>query len=359
MFQRLSLESDTEICGRIRSASRDIFSGLSDSALVSLLDTLAPVSVTTSKTDILGIAFGEYIGSTAKSKNGQFFTPREIVDFIMALVRPRAYETVIDPACGSGGFLIAASEYTRPENLHGVELNSALARIAQLNMEMHGGSSENILNANSLFDQIDEQYDIVLANPPYGLTVSDKDGAYTLSKKGKVKSEVAFLERIYHLLKPGGRAALLIPDGMLGNTSDKYVRTWMSETFHMVGVISFPQHTFTHTGTHTKTSVLLLRKPFDGERLGYYLIFMAIANEVGYNANGKDISEHAIHVDEDGQNVPVIRCGDLMSYNRDRRDNLPIPTNNSILGNWERKGGTDRWIPPCFTNQPSAATPQH
>ncbi|MDR1218264.1 MAG: SAM-dependent methyltransferase, partial [Treponema sp.] len=239
--------------------------------------------------------------------------------------------------CGSGGFLLYAMDYIRrqaaeyydPETesagyykywhdfaskrLFGIEINDEIARVAKMNMIVHDDGHTNVINFDAL-DSIDtmhahnagfakDKFDLILTNPPFGSKIAATErpylGTYTLGnsydKKGKAKvrnsqsSEALFVERIYEFLKPAtGKAAIVLPDGILTNSSMQYVRDFILEKFQLLAVVSLPQAAFAHFGAGVKASIIFVRKrgldetPSDDEP-----IFMAAPEEIGYDATGR------------------------------------------------------------------------
>lgn len=270
-----------------------------------------------------------------KGDFGQYFTPREVIAFAVEMMKPSQNDLVLDPACGSGGFLLyaldavrhEASEYydegTTEHKLHwhdfaqkrlfGIELNDSIARVAKMNMIVHDDGHTNVISMDSLqgIEQIKEEnkgfafnhFDLILTNPPFGATIKKtekpyldqfdldydwKDGARSGKPKASMKTEILFLERCYQFLKPNGRMAIVLPDGILTNSSLQPVRDWLLEHYHLLAVVSLPQYSFSHYGAGVKASLVFLQKremdetPNDDEA-----IFMAIAENIGYDATGR------------------------------------------------------------------------
>ena len=136
------------------------------------------------------------------------------------------------------------------------------------------------------------QFDILLTNPPFGAVVksTEKDylEKYELGKgKQNQKTEILFIERCLDFLKPNGKMAIVLPDGILSNSSLQYVRDFLMEKSQILAVVSLPQIAFTHFGAGVKSSLMFVRKKKENERAGNYPIFMAIAEHIGYDATGR------------------------------------------------------------------------
>lgn len=272
--------------------------------------------------DTKGVAFEKFMEDFFKGKMGQFFTPREIINFCVEMMNPERSDLVIDPACGSGGFLLnaldrvrkfAESNYDEIEawehwhkfamnNLYGIEINDQIARVCKMNMIIHDDGHTNIISTDALrnieeITKINKEFkknhfDIVLTNPPFGATVksTEKDylDKYELGKgKKNQKTEILFIERCLDFLKPDGRMAIVLPDGILTNSSLQYVRDFLMEKSQILAVVSLPQFAFAHFGAGVKSSLVFVRKKKENEIKSNYQIFMAIAEHIGYDATGR------------------------------------------------------------------------
>jgi type I restriction enzyme M protein len=276
---------------------------------------LREFSLLSAERDVIGDAFEEFIGTAFRGGEGQFFTPRNIVEMMVEVLAPTASDRIIDPACGSGGFLAQTAKYlTRKnyqvENVFGLEKDRFLAKIAKVYVTLLSGNiakvhCENSLDAPGNWNQVTqadiqlESYDVVLTNPPFGAKIpvigesllSQYKLAHTWagSKAGftsiileKQSPQILFIERCMQLLKKGGRMGIVLPEGIFGNSSDKYVWDYLKSCASIYGVVSLAQEAF-QPSTHTKTSVLFLEKGAAKRKS----IFMASAEKVGHNKNGK------------------------------------------------------------------------
>lgn len=269
--------------------------------------------------DSKGRAFETFMGSFFRGNFGQYFTPREIVDFIVDVLPIKNDSKVLDTSCGSGGFLLYALNKVRNEatsyypkykndtkqyakwfpywhdfaqnNLYGIEISEQISRAAKMNMIIHDDGHTNVVTSDGLVS--DEQlisktknqgfkydtFDFIITNPPFGSTIRQSEQAYLktyqLGKKEEdwlaVKAqpenirdgqctEVLFIEQDYKYLKEGGYLAIVLPDGILTNSTMQYVRTQIEDWFRIVAVVSMPQTAFTANGAGVKSSVLFLKK---------------------------------------------------------------------------------------------------
>lgn len=280
-------------------------------------------SVNLGETDLdsKGRAFETFMTDYFRGNFGQYFTPREIVDFIISVLPITKDSKVLDTSCGSGGFLLYALDKVRRQatelypdykddykkydrwykywhdfasnNLYGIEINEQISRAAKMNMIIHDDGHTNVITSDGLLSekQIEEHtkntgfkynsFDFIVTNPPFGSTVRQTEKAYLKTyKMGKKEddwlalkaksekelerdsqnTEVLFIEQAYNFLKPNGFLAIVIPDGILTNSTMQYVRENIENWFRIVAVISMPQSAFTATGAGVKSSVLFLRK---------------------------------------------------------------------------------------------------
>lgn len=278
-------------------------------------------SVNLGETDLdsKGRAFETFMGSFFRGNFGQYFTPREIVKFIVDVLPINQDSKVLDTSCGSGGFLLYALNKVREQateyypnyqkdtrqstkwhsfwhdfaekNLYGIEINEQISRAAKMNMIIHDDGHTNVITSDGLisddeiFDKTSNRgfkygtFDFIITNPPFGSTIRQSEQAYLktyqLGKKEEdwlaVKAqpenirdgqstEVLFIEQDYKFLKEGGFLAIVLPDGILTNSSMQYVRTQIEDWFRIVAVVSMPQTAFAANDAGVKTSVLFLRK---------------------------------------------------------------------------------------------------
>ncbi len=266
-----------------------------------------------SHSEKLGDAF-EYLLSFMGSQGdaGQFRTPRHIIDFIVEIVDPRKYETVLDPACGTAGFLIASYKHIlarntdkRPGdklsadegkalggNLAGYDISPDMTRLSLVNMYLHRFASPRIHEYDTLSseDRWNEHYDVILANPPF---FSPKGGIKPHSRFGvsSTRAEVLFVDYIMEHLKPKGRAGVVVPEGIIFQTGTAYklLRRKLVETC-LAGVISLPAGVF-QPYSGVKTSILILDKELNAKSDE---IFFAKVENDGFSlgANRNPIKEN-------------------------------------------------------------------
>ncbi len=267
--------------------------------------------------DILDSLFEYLINKGSKKNKGQYFTPKNVIKMCIKMLNPKKNEYVIDPACGSGGFLIhtlywVKNNYLKNEplnikrtyaekHLFGIDFDINTLRIAKLLMYVNDVMRANLYKNNSLekLNNIENLFfDIVMTNPPFGGKVEDLEilKNYELGKnKGRLEKHILFIEKSLNLLRPGGRMAIILPQGVLNNTSLEWVRKWLLEKARVLAVVGLHENTFKpHTGT--KTSVLFLQKWNNDPKLGSlcpyqkdYPIFMAVSQKSGKDNSGNYI----------------------------------------------------------------------
>ena len=280
---------------------------IDDEILFSVVSHLQGINFNKTDLDVKGIAFEQLLGSHFKGSMGQYFTPRKLVEFIIKMIEPDYEERILDPACGSGGFLLYAMEHIQeqacryyqegtPEHynhwhefardrLFGIEVNDAIARVAKMNMILHDDGHSNVIGDDALidFDKLcrqnrefeKETFDIILTNPPFGSNIKRKEkpylSDYELGEKRKSqKTEILFLERCFDFLRSGtGKLAIILPDGILNNSSLQYVRDYIEQHFQILAVVSLPQIAFKYYEAGVKPSILFLRK-FSEEEYSRY-----------------------------------------------------------------------------------------
>jgi len=374
--------------------------------LAQCVEHLESISLDRTELDTKGVAFEEFMGSFFKGDFGQYFTPRELIAFSVAMLEPKRTDLILDPACGSGGFLLYALDHVRREadqrfpqhatdprhsvnhfnywhsfaqnNLFGIEINDELARVAKMNMIIHDDGHTNIVGHDALDFPVNLEdkndglakgkFDLILTNPPFGATIkrTEKGDGYleqfelmrylgknyplhtemtgedeetdrrltpkSFRPRASIKTEIAFLERIHSFLKPGtGRASVVLPDGILTNSSLQGVRHWLLNRFQLLAVVSLPQFAFQHYDAGVKASIVFLRRLAEGETVPDDApIFMALTETIGYDATGRKTFHESVEREEPGRERVEIHSCDLFDYRVFREWN---PT----IGDWSER----------------------
>lgn len=251
----------------------------------------------------------EYLLSeiTSAGKLGQFRTPRHIIQLICELVNPKLGDTICDPACGTGGFLLGAyqhilTQYTSKRNRRidengltrgllgdkltdqrqwkylkekafcGYDMDESMVRIGLMNLMMHGISNPNIEQKDTLSKRYDEDnhYEVIMANPPFKGSIDKGDINESLSLP-TTKTELLFIDRIIKSLKIGGRAGMIVPDGVLFGSSKahKQARQMLLNDCELQGVVSMPSGVFKpYAGV--STAILVFVKGGETEKVWFY-----------------------------------------------------------------------------------------
>lgn len=322
--------------------------------LAYIVGQLQHFSLILTDTDVKGAAYEAIVGANLRGDRGEFFTPRNVckmaVESLFNMYPRERWNSlrIIDPACGTGGFLIEVINFLKrhfideergkyedetqairqaedrlkkycEQLLYGIDINPLLVRASQMNEVMHGNGSGNLFAENSLLQlgewkeetkrDLLESFDLVFTNPPFGSkipiddshTLAQYDLAYMWNKEFKrrdklqksVPPEQLFIERCLQFLKPKGKLAIVLPDSILSNPGLAYIRYWILRKTKVIASIDLPRETF-QPYVGTKTSVLFLEKKSKEEILfeehaekpPIYDAFMAIAEKVGHDKRG-------------------------------------------------------------------------
>lgn len=290
---------------------------ISDNAcIIDIVKKLEPFSFIGTGDDIKGTVYEVFLKSTLRGEFDQYFTPRELVDFMVKCADPDIGDVILDPACGSGGFLIQAFNYVNKKIndsgsseidnnnkfmalidkcLWGHEADYDLHVLAKINLIMHGDGWNNIYQGDTLkSDKIpDDYFDLVLANPPFTIpyTFSDVLGKYELGiGKESEELDILFVEKSLQALKPGNDLYIVLPEGLLNIKKYAYFREWLLKKTDVVMSISLPEGAFIpFGGSVSKTCILGVRKK--GLKEENYTapkhVFLGKAVEVGYETGKK------------------------------------------------------------------------
>lgn len=346
---------------------------LSPEHLAVCVSELEDIKLLDSNLEIIDAAFEYLLPEVAKGKKGQYFTPRHVIDMAVKMLNPRDKEYIIDPASGSGGFLIHAMQWVWSHDLkdaphekqieyaqrylYGIDFDDKPVKISRALMLIAGDGRSHIFKLNSLNprewqgsdsekekaraelrplllktgdytkDRENEEnfryfaFDILLTNPPFAGEIRESTllRNYELAmRKGKlpkkVERDLLFIERALQLIKPGGRMAIVLPQGKLNNTNTEYVRKWIMDKARILAVVGLHVNTFKpHTGT--KTSVLFLQKwgGEAGEPKDDYPIFMAVSKKPGKDNSG----EYVYKKDEKGNFILDERGRRILDHDLD------------------------------------------
>lgn len=345
--------------------------GLTDKGIAFIAGELSKYSFLDASVDVKGMAYETIVSNTLKQEAGQFFTPRNIIKAMVEMMNPTENDRVLDPACGSGGFLVMVLDHVRKKiaaemypdldgpllaekfnsmevnervrqyaerSIFGFDFDPDLKKAARMNMVMAGDGHANIFHVNSLaypnwehpeelekinaaidkslseMNDIENRYgndargkfDIIFTNPPFGAKVKVEPeiaGQYYLSKFSDAP-EVLFIEACYNYLKPGGKMAIVLPDGILGNPNTLPVREWILDKFKILASVDLAVEAFLPQ-VGVQASLLFLQRKTEVERqlaqdsAEDYEVFMAIAEKLGKDRRGNPIYMR----DDDGAEI--------------------------------------------------------
>lgn len=399
--ERNTRAGQQEVKDRVETLFRDVktrkeYRGLFDDAVEGIrlnADVVAYIVAQLEKYDFLhssvdvkGMAYETIVGPTLEGTKGEFFTPRNVVKMTVKMLDPSPGERILDPACGTGGFIVVGFNYASEKirqaerktwrnpaeptsaeekrlndkiheagkSIFGLDFNANLVKTAQMNMVMNNDGRGGLFWVNSLLrpsawpkdvQRVIElgSMDVVMTNPPFGTKIKVEgqdileqyDLAHAWRKEsgkwvmdGTVRNamppEILFIERCVQFLKPGtGRLGIVLPDGVLGNPENEYIRYWLMANCQILASVDLPVETFLPR-TGTQTSVLILRRKSEQEKLAESLsgeisdhpIFMAIAGSVGKDRRGGVVFVR----DRDGKEIlrpdlyETVRTSTLLDY---------------------------------------------
>lgn len=342
-------------------------------AIVPAVSLLQKYRLFGSNLQVIDDAFEYLINQDAKGGKGQYFTPRFVINMCVKMLNPKKNENIVDTASGSCGFLLHAMQHVwrteitgenfgssyemkrkeyADQHLFGIDFDPRSVKIGKAMMLIAGDGKTNVTYANSLdsdlwdgeakarfskllhhFDDFDLNsknrekmtdfdFDLIMTNPPFAGEVKgtllnkydlgfkfDKDFERTNKHQNKMTRDILFIERNLGFLRPGGRIAIVLPQGVFNNTNQEYIRRYIMKHARLLAVVGLHGNSFKpHTGT--KTSVLFLQKwrsDDEREKTGNYPIFMATSEKPGKNNSGNYIfamdGNNNIKKDENGAYV--------------------------------------------------------
>lgn len=302
------------------------------------LSDLSVVSLAHAPAHVVGDAFQAIMGPRLRGDRGQFFTPRSLVRAMVEVVDPIPGSRILDPACGTGGFLREAYSYVEerygPSNaaelsIVGIDKDYDLARLAGALLQISTKGHAEVFNFNSLdvreWEELDEQnealFDVILTNPPFGskIGITDpevlatfalghqwvptKSGSWdpSLALHGSQDPQTLFLDLCVQRLKPDGKLGIVLPEGLFGNKGSGYIWDYLRSKGSIIGLLDCPRTTF-QPGTDTKTNVLFFQKT-DSPRADKSAR-IAVALTCGHDRRGREVradgSRHANDLEEIG-----------------------------------------------------------
>jgi len=358
---RAGVEEDKEVVkqriidlfDQVKKRYKDVFEkedgiDLNAESIVFFVGQIQELCISESERDVIGDAFEVFVSQALKGDEGQFFTPRNVIKMIVEIIDPDEDSMIIDPSCGTGGFLIESlryvwnkveengkrmgwsqkrideeKQYIATSNFRGIDKDSFVAKVTKAYMAIIGDGRGGVFCENSLEkpsewshkckDKIDiGKFNVVLTNPPFGSKIPIKEEKilkqYGLGHKWKfekkkniwehqnvlnnkgakkgVPPQILFIERCTQLLKIGGKMGIVLPDGIYGNDQLGYIRQFLKDNFKILAIIDVPKETF-QPNTSTKTTILIGEKKKPEEVIDdAHQVFMAICETCGHDRRG-------------------------------------------------------------------------
>jgi len=303
--------------------------------------------------DTKGDLYEYMLGKIASAgQNGQFRTPRHIIQLMVELMAPKPGDVICDPAAGTAGFLVAAGEYLRDNEpglfrddaqrkhfhagmFNGFDFDATMLRIGSMNMQLHGIEDANLTYRDSLAEGSGgdtDRYSLILANPPFAGSLDYETTSKDLQKVVKTKkTELLFMALFLRLLKPGGRAAVIVPDGVLfgSSTAHKAIRRMLVEDHKLDAIIKLPSGVF-RPYAGVSTAIVCFTKTNSGgtDQVWFY-----------------DVAADGISLDD--KRTPLLPAEKLgpvpeveLSEAEHEKSNLP-----DVLKRWGERGGAERERP--------------
>jgi type I restriction enzyme M protein len=360
-FLRSMAEEGTSHAEHMKGARFTIPTPALLSKVVDMLDDI-PMEDRDTKGDLYEYMLGKIASA---GQNGQFRTPRHIIRLMVELMAPTPKDIICDPAAGTAGFLVAAGEYLRQHEKHkalfrdgklrrhfhetmfnGFDFDSTMLRIGSMNLQLHGIEGANLTYRDSLAEEHGgdaDAYSLILANPPFAGSLDYETIADDLRKIVKTKkTELLFMALFLRLLKPGGRAAVIVPDGVLFGSSNahKAIRKMLVEDHKLEAIIKLPSGVF-RPYAGVSTAIVCFTKTNSGgtDHVWFYDV----------QADGISLDDKRVALLPDDKLGPVPGAWDeghrkftplTLSKAEHEKNNLP-----DVLKRWAQKDGAERERP--------------
>jgi len=330
----------------------EIFSGklkLSDNTIVHVITLFFEIIFSNLKSDKKGHILQKVLDRSYRERNGQFFTPNAVVDFIVKMIEPLSSEEGADPASGTGGFLFSALEYiyrkenkNALENMYFYEISEPISKLIRMRTLFEFDNQEpNLFIGDSLSTEWNKKFDYILSNPPFGsqgkISSNSLLQKYELGKEPNTNNllsnqvpDILFVEKIVKSLKNEGRSAIVLPDGDLENPTTLFLREYLLKNVRLDAVVSLPNGTFIPYGTGVKASVIFFTKlssdKLEKEKHNNYGIFFSKITKLGYtfSKHSKEELNDQGEIDQDYEKV-------VDSYKNKKYDDQSFIINHSEL----------------------------
>jgi Type I restriction-modification system methyltransferase subunit len=363
-LKKLACDRARELFSAVKKQYPDVFTEhekitASDNQLATVISHLQQYSFLDADHDVIGTAYEVYVASHLKGERGQFFTNRLVVDMMVKMLDPDDKSIILDPSCGSAGFLINSMNYIFKKidnsnrsysakeilkrnvvhQLFGLDISPKLVKIAKANMligkDGHGGIEQaNSLDSTSKLSASFqekaglEKPSIILTNPPFGaghdlrikeptiLAQYDNGYVWSTTEDGKIEfddklnskqgiaPEILFLEKCIRWLRPDGLLGIVMAKGQLDNREALSIRKWVLNNAQLLAVVNLHEDTF-EPFCGSKASVIFLKKN-NTKPLNNYKVYMAISNKIGQTSRGEPIFKR------DSEGKPIVVNGGFL-----------------------------------------------
>lgn len=314
--------------------SKSLSSKVTGELLLDIAEVIAPIRLIASKREVVQAFYMKFAKGLYKWDLAQYFTPPTVTEFIVDILNPQFGEHIKDPACGSADFLTAAYHRRREVDpgyascIWGADNSKNAVQVAILNMLLNGDGKTNIKEEDSLelVENEREEYQIMVCNPPFGIRIQERratvlrkfelghkwtrDTESTLKRVDEVldgqEVGILFTELCVQQARKGGRIGIILPNGYLGNRSDRYqiFREWLLRNCRVVAICSFPRFTFKTSGADVSASVVYLEKRKkvlkSANQSDEYNLSIQMIENVGWNLGDKVAAPRYVRSAEDG-----------------------------------------------------------
>lgn len=292
---------------------------LKDRTIKDIVSIFESYDLTLTNFDVKGEAFEYFLGDTFTGGLGEYFTPRNVVEFIIEAISPKIGDKIVDPFCGTGGFLIYAFEKVSEkirlndfsdeeknkwkkvlsdESLYGTDWKARTAQACKMNMIVHGDGNTGVFQHDGFKDVeekiFEEKFDICFTNPPFGANETDENiliNFHLGAGRSSQSREILAIERCLRLVKKGtGIVAMVVPDGILNGDRNSYVREYIQQEATILGVVGLNKETFQGYSASVKTSIIFLKRKVTPNNTVSSNVFMAVCTNTGYAPTGLQVS---------------------------------------------------------------------
>jgi len=344
---------------------------LGDIHIKYVIENLGHFNIKNAPSHIIGDAFQTLVGPNLRGDKGQFFTPKTVVAALIKILSPKTTDVICDPACGTGGFLIESVSQFFNKNekyngeLIGIEKDDFLANTANAILEIYTKENFKVLNENSLdidnprLKELLGTIDIVVTNPPFGakIGINDKnilknfDFGYSwifnnekniYSKTKQILKEqspqILFLELCLKLLKDGGKAAIVLPEGIFGNKGLGFIWDYLRDKARILAMIDCPRTLF-QPSTDVKTNILVFEKTTSNNNS----FLVSVAKNCGHDKRGRFNDNNGLKIKDDfveiGNSYPIENGIWKEAYVKDKY--YVVPRYSISANNWSEKSKYD------------------